>query len=109
MATNLAIFSPSGGSTAGSTTADQTSAILGAASSAEIVLGRYQLFALNANGDMNIRFGNVGMPAASNADFRIPSGFVATYRMTGHYDRIRIFNPNAGGITVWIQPLNTAD
>lgn len=109
MATNLGIFSPSGGSTIGSTTADQTVVIVGAASSAEIVLGRHQLFALNANGDMNIRFGNVGMPVASNADFRIPSGFVATYRMSSHYDRMRIFNPNAGSITVWIQPLNAAD
>lgn len=105
MATFAAIFVPAGG--ASTSTADKTGTLTTVTSSAEIVFGRYQMFAINANGDINIRFGVAGMPAASTADFRIPSGVVATYQFSQN-DRIRIFNPTGGNVTYWIQPLQAS-
>jgi hypothetical protein len=105
MAVFSAIFSPVGGSTAGSTTADLNGTVAGTSSSAEIVIGRYQLFAFNANGDLNIRCGNSGMPAAAATDFRIPAGVVVTYQVPAQWDRIRLFNASASTVTYWLQPL----
>lgn len=105
MAIFSSIFSPVGGSTAGSTTADLTGSIGAGASTTEIVLGRYQLFALNATGDVNIRCGNSGMPAAAATDFRLPAGVVVTYAVPANWDRIRLFNAGASSVTYWIQPL----
>lgn len=106
MATFSSIFSPYGGGA--STTADLSAAITGTSSTGEIILGSYALFAINGAGDLNIRFGNAGMPAASATDFRIPGGLIATYRMPKQYDRIRIFNAGASSISYWIQPLASA-
>lgn len=106
MATFTAIFSPVGGSTAGSTTADLTGSVGAGASSAEIVLSKYQLFAINATGDINIRFGNIGMPAAAVTDFRLPGNSISVYQLGTTYDRIRLFNNGASPVTWWIQPLS---
>jgi hypothetical protein len=105
MAIYTSIFVPVGGATANTTTADISATLATVTASAEIVLGRYQIFAINANGDINIRFGNAGMPAATTADFRIPNGVVATYQVPLNWDRFRIFNPTGGNVTYWIQPL----
>ena len=105
MATFTSIFVPVGGSTAGSTTADLSNTITGTTSTGEIVLGRYTIFALNANGDVNIRCGNSGMPAAAATDFRIPAGTTVTYQVPEQWDRIRLYNASASTITYWIQPL----
>lgn len=105
----MAIFSgilvPVGGSTAGSTTADISATLATVTSTAEIILGRYQLFAINASDDINIRFGNSGMPAAAATDFRIPGGILAVYQVPQQWDRLRLFNATANTITYWIQPL----
>src|SRR5580704_5299 len=98
MATISSIFVPAGGSTAGSNTADVNGTVSATSSSSEIILSRYQVFAINANGDVNIRFGNSGMPAAAATDFRIPVGFIATYQIPQQYDRFKLYNP--GGTTV---------
>jgi hypothetical protein len=105
MAIFTGIFVPVGGSTAGAATADLSAAIATTTSSAEIVLGRYQLFAINANGDLNIRCGNSGMPAAAATDYRIPNGTTAVYQVPAQWDRIRLYNAGGGSVTYWIQPL----
>lgn len=105
MAIFTSIFVPVGGSTAGSATADLSGSVTNATSSGEIVMGRYQLFAINASGDINIRFGNSGMPAAAATDFRIPNGAIAVYQCPAQWDRFRLFNNGASPITYWIQPL----
>lgn len=105
MAIFTSIFVPVGGSTAGSSTADISASLAGTTSTAEITLGRYSLFVINANGDINIRFGNSGMPAAAATDFRIPGNGMAVYQLPAQYDRFRIFNPSATAINYWIQPL----
>ena len=105
MATFTSIFTPVGGSTSGSTTADLTGTITTTASTTEINLGRYQLFAINATDDINIRCGNSGMPAAAATDFRIPAGTTVTYMVPQQWDRIRLYNAGATTVTYWIQPM----
>ena len=105
MAIYTSIFSPVGGATANSNTADLSATLGGTTSTAEIVLNRYTLFAINATGDINIRCGNSGMPAAAATDFRIPAGTTATYAVPEQWDRIRLYNAGASSITYWIQPL----
>lgn len=105
MATFSSIFVPVGGSTASSATADLSASITTLTSTGEIVLNRYTIFAINGNGDLNIRFGNAGMPAAAATDFRIPNGVVATYQIPAQYDRIRLYNATGGTVTYWIQPM----
>jgi len=109
MSTFAAIFDPIGGSTASAATADLSAALGATTSTAELLAGqKYVLFAINATGDINIRFGNAGMPAAAATDFRIPAGVTATYRLNQNHDRIRIFNPGASSINYWIQPMTSS-
>jgi hypothetical protein len=109
MSTFAAIFNPIGGATANTNTADLSATLGGTTSTAELLAGqKNSLFAINANGDINIRFGNSGMPAAAATDYRIPSGVTAVYQLTAQHDRIRIFNPGAGSINYWIQPMVAA-
>jgi hypothetical protein len=103
MAIFTSIFIPVGGGSA--STPDVSATLATVTSSAEIVLNRYSIFAFNANGDTNIRFGNAGMPAAAATDFRIPSGVIAVYQVPAQWDRMRIFNPTGGNVTYWIQPM----
>lgn len=108
MAVLSGVFTPLGGSTANSTTADIQGTINATTSSSEIVLSKYMLFAINSTDDMNIRFGNAGMPVASNADFRIPGGTTVIYQMSQQFTRIRLFNATAATITYWIQPMSAS-
>ncbi len=105
MAIFTGIFVPVGGSTAGSTTADLSATLAATTSTAEIVLGRYQLFVINANADINIRCGNSGMPAAAATDYRIPANSTAVYQVPENWDRIRLYNAGSSSLTYWIQPL----
>jgi hypothetical protein len=109
MATFASIFSPIGGSTASAATADISGALGGTTSTAELLAGQsYQMFAINATGDINIRFGNAGMPAAAATDFRIPANQTATYQLNRNHDRIRIFNPGGTSVNYFIQPMTAA-
>jgi hypothetical protein len=103
MAIFTSIFVPVGGGS--TTTADSSATLATVTSSGEIVLNRYSIFAFNANGDTNIRFGNAGMPAAAATDFRIPSGVIAVYQVPQQWDRMRIFNPTGSNVIYWIQPM----
>jgi hypothetical protein len=111
MAVTQAIFTPMGGSTNGTATADivQISNITANANgTGEIVLGAYQLFSINANADVWIRFGNQGMPNANSAiDYRIPSNTVQTYQMSKQNDRLRCLGAGAANsnTVVYIQRL----
>ena len=100
MATQTAIFVPA--PSGASSTPDLNGTVNATSASAEIVIGPDTVFALNANGDVNIIIGLSGVKAPTAANFRIPSGVIATYD-TCTSDRIRIFNPGGGTITYWIQ------
>lgn len=99
MATLDSIFVPM-------TPKDLQGSINAGASSAEIVIGNNQIFAINASGDVNIAFGNSGMAAASNSNFRVPSGVTAEYDTGSQNDRIRLFNNGGSSINYWIQLLS---
>lgn len=104
MAVFAALLAPAGSSTGTqSSRSDLTGTILTTASSAEILMGAYQYIAINANGDMNIRFGGTGLPAATASDFRIPANTIAVYPISKMNPAIRIFNPGGSTITYWIQ------
>jgi hypothetical protein len=105
MAIFTSIFVPVGGSTTGSSTADVSGTLTATTSTGEIIVNRYSLFVINANGDINIRFGNSGMPAAAATDFRIPANTMAVYQVPAQWDRFRLYNAGASGLTYWIQPL----
>lgn len=81
-------------------------ATLGATTStSEIVLGFDRKFAVTATGAFNLKMGTTGMTAAAATDFEFPASAVFTIATTSATDRIRIFNPGAGNISYWIQPL----
>jgi hypothetical protein len=103
------VLAPVGASTTTQATrTDQTGTVNSGASSAEIAMGAYQYFAFNASGDVNLRFGGVGLPAATAADFRIPSGVTVVYPVTKQNPSFRIFNAGGSTITWWLQPLSSA-
>lgn len=107
MALTSAILAPVGSSGGTqSNRADLSAAISGTTSTAEIAMGAYQYFVINASGDINVRFGPVGLPAATAADYRIPSGAQNLYPVSKQNPSIRIFNPGAGSVTYWIQFLS---
>lgn len=76
--------------------------------SSEQVFGANEIFAINATGDMTIRFGPAGsVPAASaTAGFRIPSGTTMVFDVGRQWTSFKVFNTTAGNINVYIQPLS---
>lgn len=86
---------------------DASAALAGTTSTAEIIYGAGEVIAINASGDINIKFGASGMTAAAATNFRIPGGVVATYVFGNGSDRIRLFNPGATSVTYYIQVLST--
>lgn len=98
MATFSSIFSPAG-------SGDVSAALAATTASAEIVMNKNAIFAINATGDFTVAFGNSGMSAPTSANFRIPAGVIASYDLGDSFDRIRIFNLTAGSITYYIQQL----
>jgi hypothetical protein len=85
---------------------DLTASLAATTSTAEIVLGQGQLFALTATGAICIKFGNSGMSAASGSNFQLPANAIAEYTMGQAQDRMRLYNPGATSITYYIQVLD---
>lgn len=82
---------------------------LGAATlSAEQVFGANEIFAINASGDITIRFGPAGsVPAASaTAGFRVPSGTTMVFDVGRQWTSFKVFNITAGNVNIYIQPLS---
>lgn len=72
-------------------------ATLGAtSSSAELTLGTNRIFSIVATADVNVKFGNTGMGAASANDYRIPANQQTTFDTSDQWSRIRVFS-TAGG------------
>lgn len=99
MATFSSIFIPRGNETSSASLAATTS-------TAEIVLAKDTIFAVNATADINIKFGVSGMSAAASTDFRIPAGTTATFDLGYAYDRIRLYNAGAASLNYFILPLS---
>lgn len=81
-------------------------ALAAAASSAEQLLGKNQLFAISATDDFHISFGVTGMGVASAADFRIPIDAIVVLDSGQAFTHLRVFNNTAANIDVYILPLS---
>ena len=97
MATFDAVFTPCEN--------DQTGSVTTAVSSAEIVIAPNQIFYLVGSGDMNIRFGQTGLAAATANNFLLPAKTLARYDAGRTGIALRIFNPGGSTINWWIQNL----
>jgi hypothetical protein len=94
--------------------AQKVTALATVTASAEVVLGSNALFAIVGRGSganvlggaFNLVFGNAGMGAPTAANFQFPGATVFTLQTGDHSDRIRVFNPDATAIDVYIQRLD---
>lgn len=68
-----------------------TKSTLTAASSAEIVVGKEQVFLIVGDQDFFLKVGNSGMGAAANTDQYIPAKVPMYFDTGSHTDRIRVF------------------
>ena len=76
-------------------------------SSAEVSLGQNTVFAINSDQDCGIRFGTVGMGAATVADFRIPANVTQVWYMGDAFTHIRVFNHDGTATSdVYIMPMS---
>lgn len=100
MATFQAIFVPA------TPTPTKSAGLGGTTSTAEIVFNNNAIIAVQATGNCQIRFGNAGMAAADNTAWFIPSGATQEFDLGSAYDRVRIFNPGASAIDVYIMQLS---
>src|SRR5215472_1666114 len=100
MATFQAVFVPS------TPTPTKLAALGGTSSSAEVVFNNNAIIAIQATGNCQVKFGISGMSAADNTCWFIPSGATQEFDLGNSYDRVRIFNPTAGNIDVYIMQLS---
>lgn len=104
MATFASIFPPGG-------TGRGTKLSVNAASSSAVInKTRTYLFAINADQDICIAFGqkaDAGFTAAANTDFRIPAGVIATWDL-GQFDSFAVYNLGSSTANVYYQHLSRA-
>lgn len=75
--------------------------------SSEQVFGANEIFAINASGDITIRFGPAGaVPTTDANSFRIPSGTTMVFDVGRQWTSFKVFNITAGTVNVYIQPLS---
>lgn len=84
----------------------QVLALTATTSSAEIVLGTNRIFAINADQDITIKFGNTGMTVATGVEYRIPANQQTTFDTSDAYASIRVFNKGASAANIYIQKLS---
>lgn len=91
-------------------------------SSAEIVLGNYQLFMIAAYSpaaptgttNINIRFGPAGLGAATASDFGLPvsglttSGLPMIFDTGREFSSIRVFNNTSGTVDIYVMLIQRA-
>lgn len=116
MAVFSAVFRPSD-STGGIEKVNKVTALAAAASSAEIVLGTNVPFAIVAipigtpgattGANINVRFGPLGLGAATAADFGIPVNVVLTFDTGSGFQSVRVFNNcTTSAVDVYVMPLS---
>lgn len=100
MATFQAVFVPAAANPT------KVAALGATTSTAELVFNNNAIIAVQATGNCQIRFGNAGMAAADNTAWFVASGSIQEFDLGNAYDRIRIFNPTAGNIDVYVMQLS---
>lgn len=80
-------------------------ALAASTSSAEQDLGFNEIFAINADQDITIRFGQTGaVTNASATDFRIPANVIAVYDIGRGWPAFKVFNLSAStAVNVYYQ------
>jgi hypothetical protein len=71
-------------------------------STAEIALGPNRIFAINADQDITIKFGNAGMTAAAGTEYRIPANQQTTFDTGANVNSIRLWNLAATNANIYI-------
>jgi len=71
-------------------------------STAEIALGPERIFAINADQDITIKFGNAGMAAATGVEYRIPANQQTTFDIGKNLNSIRLWNLAATNANIYI-------
>jgi hypothetical protein len=101
MAVQSAILVPAGDAV------QKVSALAATTSSAALVLGTNRIFAINADQDITIRFGNAGLAAADATFYRIPANQQTTLDLSDQFTQIRVFNLSSStAANVWVLPLS---
>ena len=75
-------------------------------STSEITLGNDAIFAINADQDVMIRFGNPGMGAATATNYRIPANQQTVFYTSTANTSIRVFNNGSSTANIFIQKLS---
>ena len=77
------------------------------ASSEIASFGANEIFAINASGDITIRFGPAGsVPTPDANSFRIPSNTTMVFDVGRQWTSFKVFNITGGNVNVYIQPLS---
>ena len=84
----------------------QVLALAATTSSAEISLGTNRIFAINADQDITIKFGQAGLAAATGVEYRIPANQQTTFDTSDAYASIRVFNKGASAANIYVQKLS---
>jgi hypothetical protein len=75
-------------------------------STAEQLLGKNKLFAINATQDICIKFGVTGMSAAAATNFRIPANQTAVFDTGEAFTHIRVFNLGSSAADIYAKGLS---
>ena len=67
-------------------------ALAASTSSTEIAVGHNVMLAINADQDVTVRFGPVGLGAADATDFRIPQNSTMVFDLGRDKESVRFFN-----------------
>lgn len=100
MATFTSIFHPA------TAIPTKVASLAGTSSSAELDFPNRRIIAIEATGDINVAFGNSGMAAASATGWLIPAGSTHQFDLGTEWSAIRVFNPGATAVDVYIMELS---
>jgi len=85
------------------TPSTKISALAPSTSTVEQALGAYQIFQINADQDITIRFGVPGFSASAAAtDYRIPAGVPITFDVGKQYTSFKCFNLGGAAANIYI-------
>lgn len=93
MATYSAILVPDG-------SAGNSSTVSGTSASAAINVGKRRIFAINATGDVSIRFGGSSIAAVAT-DFRIPANQTFVFDSGDENAYFSLYNAGASSVTYY--------
>jgi|SRR5581483_7466162 len=70
-------------------------------SSSEQTLGNNEIFAINADQDITIKFGAAGLSNAATTDFRIPANSTLVFDVGTKFTSFKVFNQGASAANIY--------